>query len=62
MTAKIVTWAYGNGNSVSKIRLVADEGKILTKDGEVFWNCIDVDSIEGWVEIDSPYDEPEEVE
>ena len=36
-----------------KYRLIADEGKELTKDGENFTTCIDVDSAEGWYEVDS---------
>lgn len=34
-------------------RLVADEGKILTN-GEITTSCIDVESAEGWQEIDEP--------
>ena len=36
-----------------KFRLIADEGKELTKDGENFTTCIDVDSAEGLYEVDS---------
>ena len=35
-----------------KFRLIADEGKELTKDGENFTTCIDVDSTEGWYEVE----------
>jgi hypothetical protein len=35
-------------------RLVADEGKLLTLDGENTTSCADVESIEGWYEIDAP--------
>ena len=38
-------------------RLIADEGKVLTKDGENFTPCADVESIDGWYEVD---EEPEE--
>ena len=34
-------------------RLIADEGKELTKDGENFTTCIDVDSAEGWYEVET---------
>lgn len=34
-------------------RLVADEGKALT-DGETVTICVDVDSPEGWWEIEDP--------
>jgi hypothetical protein len=35
-------------------RLVADDGKLLTLDGENTTSCADVESIEGWYEIDAP--------
>lgn len=53
MTVRIVTWTYGSGHTVNKVRLIAEEGKVLTNDGEAFWNCIDVDTTEGWHEVDS---------
>lgn len=34
-------------------RLVADEGKILTN-GEIQTSCADVETIDGWEEIDNP--------
>ena len=34
-------------------RLIADDGKVLTKDGENFTTCIDTDIAEGWYEVDS---------
>ena len=37
------------------VRLIADEGKVLT-DGTNTTMCIDVSSIEGWTEIDAPKD------
>ena len=36
-----------------RYRLIADEGKELTKDGENFTTCIDVDTTEGWYEIET---------
>jgi hypothetical protein len=36
-----------------RFRLIADEDKELTKDGENFTTCIDVDSTEGWYEVDN---------
>ena len=36
-----------------KYRIIADEGKILTN-GETMTPCVDVDSTEGWDEIDAP--------
>lgn len=37
-----------------KCRLIADEGKRLTNDGENFFSVIDVDSADGWYEVDAP--------
>ena len=62
MKIKIATWTYGDGNTANKIRLTADEGKALTKDCIELWNCIDVDSVEGWIEVDTPSVESEEIE
>ena len=40
------------------VRLVADEGNVLTQDGENFTSCIDTDTAEGWYEVvDSAEDE-----
>ena len=39
-----------------KYRLVADEGKVLTN-GEIITSCTDVESTEGWNEIDEPIEE-----
>lgn len=35
-------------------RLVADDGKALTQDGEKFTSCADVASVDGWYEVDAP--------
>ena len=35
---------------ILRYRLIADEGKMLTKDGEHFTPCVDVESTEGWYE------------
>lgn len=35
------------------VRLIADEGKDLTKDGENTTPCVDTDSTDGWYEVDS---------
>ena len=37
----------------NKFRLIADEGKELTNDGENFTTCIDVDTPEGWYEVEA---------
>ena len=39
-------------------RIVADEGKALTQDGENLTACVDTETTEGWYEVDAP----EEVE
>jgi hypothetical protein len=37
----------------NKYRLVADEGKVFVK-GNSVTTCLDVDSTDGWTEIDAP--------
>lgn len=36
------------------VRLIADEGKALTRDGLETTPCCDVDSPDGWYEVDDP--------
>lgn len=36
-------------------RLIADEGKVLTMDGDNLFPCVDVESVAGWREVDDPY-------
>ena len=49
-----------NGVAHEYILLTAAEGKALTNDGGVtVWNCIAVDSADGWTEIDAPVLEDE---
>ena len=36
------------------VRLVADEGKVLTNDGQNFTSCVDVETADGWYEVDDP--------
>jgi hypothetical protein len=43
-----------NTECTEMLRLVADEGKALTKDGKEFTPCADVDSADGWREVDDP--------
>lgn len=51
-----------NGVAHERILLTAAEGKALTNDGGVtVWNCIAVDSTDGWTEIDAPVDTGEEI-
>ena len=50
-----------NGVAHEYILLTASEGKALTNDGGVtVWNCIAVDSADGWMEIDAPVPEDED--
>ena len=39
------------------VRLVADEGKVLTSDGENFTSCVDTENPDGWYEVASAEDE-----
>ena len=41
-------------------RIIADEGKLVTRDGVDAFCCIDTDTAEGWIEIDAPEEEVEE--
>ena len=51
-----------NGVAHECILLTAAEGKALTNDGGVTtWNCIAVDSTDGWAEIDAPADGEDEI-
>lgn len=38
----------------SGLRLVADEGKMLTTDGKNLISCIDVEILDGWYEVEAP--------
>ena len=42
------------------LRLVADEGCLLTKDGENYYYCIDTETADGWTEV--PENELPEIE
>lgn len=48
-----------SGDFTEMLRLIADEGKLLTQDGEVTCPCADVESAEGWYEVDAPEEETE---
>lgn len=45
------------GEYTEMMRLVADEGKLLTKDEENFTSCVDAGSADGWYEVDEPEEE-----
>lgn len=54
----ISTVAPENGvEYTTKVRLIADEGKLLSKD-DVTTSAIDTDTADGWAEIDDPGPEP----
>lgn len=42
-----------DGEYTEMYRLVADEGKLLTRDGVNTTECVDTDSLDGWYEIDN---------
>lgn len=44
------------------VRLIADEGKALTKDGENTCLVIDTKSTEGWYEVDAPEEVKDEIQ
>lgn len=55
MRTKEVTYEYGNGTTKTRIRIFANEGKVVTNDnGVTYYNCVDVDDLTGWVEINNP--------
>lgn len=35
-------------------RVIADEGKLVTDNGEDLYYCVDVESADGWYEVDDP--------
>ena len=57
-----VSPAKPDGEYAEKYRLVADEGKMLTQDGENLYPCVDVESVDGWYEVDAPEEENEETD
>lgn len=46
-----------SGNYTKRYRLIADDGKALTRDGVDFRSVVDVDSVDGWQEVDAPEEE-----
>lgn len=45
------------GDYTEMVRLVADEHKLLTKDGENLTSCVDTETEAGWYEVDAPEEE-----
>lgn len=63
MIQRHIIYTYGDGTKRSRINLVADSGKLLTNDGgETVYTCVDVDTIDGWTEIDAPGEEISDTE
>lgn len=54
MNIKTNRITYGDGTVVEKPLLIADEGKLVTKDGVELFGAVAVDSVEGWYEVDEP--------
>ena len=48
-----------SGEYTEMYRLIADEGKLLTPNGIDTTPCVDVESAEGWYEVDAPEEETE---
>lgn len=40
-------------------RVIADEGKLVTDNGEDLYYCVDVEATEGWYEVNDPNWVPE---
>lgn len=49
-----VSTSKPNCDYTEMYRLVADEGKALTKDGVGLYPCVDTDTVDGWYEVDAP--------
>lgn len=63
MTQRPIIYTYGDGTKRLRINLVADSGKLLTSDGGVTtYTCVDVDTTDGWAEIDAPGEEISDTE
>lgn len=63
MTQRPIIYTYGDGTPRRRISLLAGAGKLLTNDGGVTtYTCVDVDTIEGWTEIDAPAEEISDTE
>ena len=58
MTQRPIIYTYGDGTTRRRINLLAGDGKLLTNDGGVTtYPCVDVDTTDGWTEIDAPDEE-----
>lgn len=58
MIQRPIIYTYGDGTKRSRINLLAGDGKLLTNDGgATTYTCVDVDTTDGWTEIDAPGEE-----
>ena len=48
-----------SGDYTELFRLIADEGKLLTVNGSDTTPCANVETADGWFEVDAPEDETE---
>lgn len=63
MTQLPIIYTYGDGTARRRINLLAGDGKLLTNDGGVTtYTCVDVDTTDGWAEIDAPGEEISDTE
>lgn len=63
MRQRHILYTFGDGTKRSRINIVADSGKLLTNDGGVTtYTCVDVDTTDGWMEIDAPSEEISDTE
>lgn len=63
MRQRHILYIFGDGTKRSRINIVADSGKLLTNDGGVTtYTCVDVDTTDGWMEIDAPGEEISDTE
>lgn len=49
-----------SGEYTEMFRLIADDGKLLTVNGIDTCPCVDVETVEGWYEVDAPEETAEE--
>lgn len=62
MTTTEKIYHYGNGTTKTMTRIYADEGKAVTQDGKTLWKSIDVESTDGWYEVDDPDEDEASIE
>jgi hypothetical protein len=43
-----------NAEYTEAYRIIADEGKAITLNGVDLFGCVDVDTVDGWYEVEDP--------